>query len=291
MSDQAELFIDCRNQLGEGPIWHPTRKELLWFDIVGQTFNRANAEGDILGTWQFDEPVAAAAVIDEHNVLIATATKLVRFNLNTGTREPVAPLEADNDVTRSNDSRVDLSGGFWLGTMGKSAEQGAGSVYQYRAGNLTTIMSDITIPNSTCFSPDGKIAYWTDTLTHKIIKCDISPETGLPIGEWQDHIDIEEGGGGPDGSVVDSEGYLWNARWGGNCVVRHAPDGSIDRKITLPVSNVTCPAFGGPELKTLYITTARQGLSDEDLAKQPTAGSIFAIDVDVAGQAETPIKL
>lgn len=291
MSDTAKLFIDCRNALGEGPIWHPDRSELLWFDIVGQTFNAANAKGETLNTWSFGEPVAAAAVISKSDVAVVTASKLIRFNLDTGAQTDIVSIEADNPVTRSNDSRVNPAGGFWIGTMGRSAEDGAGAVYQYRAGELKTLMTNITIPNATCFSPDGTIAYWTDTLTQNIRKCAISAETGLPVGDWEDHIDTSDQPGGPDGAVVDSEGYLWNARWGGYCVVRHAPDGSIDRTIKLPVSNVTCPAFGGPDLKTLYITTAREGLSAEELTKQPTAGSIFAIDVDVPGQAETQLKL
>lgn len=291
MADTAKLFIDCRNELGEGPIWHPDRAELLWFNIVSGTFNKANAAGDVLDKWSFDEPVAAAAIIDKNNVLIATASKLTSFNLNTGAQTDFMPLEADNPNTRSNDSRVNPAGGFWIGTMGMNGESGLGAVYQYREGTLETLMINISIPNSTCFSPDGTIAYWTDTPTQIIKKCQIDPKTGLPVGPWEDHIDTSDHRGHPDGSVVDSAGYLWSARWGGNCVVRHAPDGSIDRVIELPVSNVTCPAFGGPDLKTLYITTARHGLSDDDLAKQPTAGGVFAIDVDVPGLPETPVKL
>jgi len=97
--------------------------------------------------------------------------------------------------------------------------------------------------------------------------------------------------GGPDGAVVDSAGYLWNAQWGGGKVVRYAPDGSIDRVITVPVSQPSCPAFGGKDLKTLYITSAREGLSAEQLAKEPLAGGVFSIDVDVPGLPENIIKL
>lgn len=291
MSDQAELFIDCCNELGEGPFWHPTRNELFWFDIVGQTLSNATAKGEILNTWNFDEAVAAAAVIDNDNLLIATASKLIRFTISTDQRELHMPLEADNPNTRSNDSRVNPAGGFWVGTMGQYGGENAGSVYQYRAGELKKLWGDVGVPNSTCFSPDGTTAYWADTGTGKIRKCATDPKTGLPAGEWHDHIDTNSHRGKPDGAVIDSKGYLWSARWGGGCVVRHKPDGEIDRVIDVPTSNVTCPAFGGEDLKTLYLTTARQGLSEEQLAAQPHAGSVFSIRVDVPGLPETLVVL
>lgn len=287
----AELFIDCRNTLGEGPLWHPDRGEFFWFDIEGKTLNNANTNGDILNTWNFDEAVAAAAVIDRDNLLIATASKLIRFSIENDTRELVLPLEADNPDTRSNDSRVDPTGGWWIGTMGTNGSKSAGSVYHYREGKLEKLFGGIGIPNATCFSPDATIAYWADTPTNIIQKCAMDPETGKPAGPWSDHINTSDHRGHPDGAVVDSEGYLWSARWGGSCVVRHAPDGSIDQIVEVPAPNVTCPAFGGPDLKTMYITTARAGMSAEQLEKYPHAGSVFSIQLDVAGQAETPIKL
>src|SRR5690606_7377045 len=121
-------------------------------------------------------------------------------------------------------------------------ESKTGALYQYRQGTLTTIVEGAGIPNSACFSPDGRTAYWSDTTTHVIRKVAMDPETGLPSGAWSDFATVE---GWPDGSVVDSEGYLWNARYGGGCVVRFAPDGSVDRVIDVPASQPTCPAFGG----------------------------------------------
>jgi len=291
MSNIAELFVDCRCTLGEGPIWHPTRNEIFWFDIIEQKLFCANQDGQVINTWSFDEPVAAAAIIDNDQLLLATASKLAKFSIASGEQEMVTPLEADNASTRSNDSRVNPAGGFWVGTMGLTAQKGAGSVYQYRAGKLDKLFGDISIPNSTCFSPDGKTAYWTDTEVGIIRKCEIDSDTGLPVGEWQDHINMPDHRGAPDGAVIDSEGYLWSARWGGSCVIRYAPDGTIDQTIEVPAPNVTCPAFGGEDLKTLYITTARQGLNEEQLAERPQSGSVFSIRVDVAGLEETSVVL
>jgi sugar lactone lactonase YvrE len=200
-------------------------------------------------------------------------------------------IEREIPANRTNDSRVHPSGAFWIGTMVKEEGPKDGSVYHYRAGEIKKIIENVAIPNATCFSPDGRIAYFTDTPTKKILKCATDPETGLPVGEWELFADVSDHRGWPDGAVVDSEGYLWNARWGGSCVVRHAPDGSIDRIIEVPVSQVTCPAFGGKDLKTLFITTAAKTLTPEQLAAEKVAGGVFAIEVDVAGLPETPIKL
>lgn len=123
------------------------------------------------------------------------------------------------------------------------------------------------------------------------MQCATDPATGMPIGEWTLFADVLGHRGYPDGAVVDSQGYLRNARRGGSCVVRHAPDGSIDRIIDVPVSQVTYPAFGGPDLKTLFITTANKNMTADQFAAEKVAGGLFAIDVDVAGQVETPIQL
>jgi sugar lactone lactonase YvrE len=231
-------------------------------------------------------------VIDADNLAIASADGIYRLELSTDTRELIAPLEPDMPGNRSNDGRVNRAGGFWIGTMNRKApaKNASGGLYQFRAGVLTRIRSDILIPNSTCFSPDGRTAYFTDGISRLIEQCDIDPATGLPTGPWRKFA-ITDQSVEPDGSVVDSEGFVWNAEWNGSRVVRYAPDGTIDRVVTLPVSRPTCPAFGGPGLKTLYITSARQGLSEAQLAREPLAGSIFAVKVDVPGLPEALLKL
>jgi sugar lactone lactonase YvrE len=292
MTQTARLLLDSQCALGEGPIWHPGRQQLFFFDINEQTLFAVTAAGEIVDSWLFNETVAAAAILDDDTLVLATDTGLKEFDLATGGMNRINEIEADNADTRTNDSRVHPSGAFWIGTLSRSAEeQPLGSVYHYRAGTLTTLKSGISIPNATCFSPDGRIAYWTDTPTKKILQVATDPATGLPVGEWTLFADVADGRGYPDGAVIDSEGYLWNAKWGGSCVVRHAPDGSIDRIIEVPVSQVTCPAFGGPDLKTLFITTANKNMSAEQLAAEKIAGGLFAIDVDVAGLPEATIVL
>jgi sugar lactone lactonase YvrE len=292
MSDQAELFIDSRCELGEGVFWHPLQERLFWFDILNKTLFSATAGGIMVDRFTFDTPVTAAGVIDADNLAIASAAGIYRLELSTDTREIIAPLEADKPGNRSNDGRVGPSGGFWIGTMAlkDAGTTPSGSLYQVRGSEVTKLLADIRIPNATCFSPDGRTAYFTDGATRLIRKVAIDRETGLPVGEWQDFARITDMAE-PDGAVIDSEGYMWNAQWGGSRVVRYAPDGSIDRVVTLPVSRPTCPAFGGSDLKTLYITSARDGLSAAELEKEPLAGGVFALRVDVPGLPENLIKL
>lgn len=283
----AELFVDCRCELGEGPFWHPLLDRLFWFDIPNQTLLSADENGHLVDRIAFKDAVSAAAVIDRDHLLVAQAGVLLRYQFSTDMAVPIVPLEADKPGNRTNDGRVDPTGGFWIGTMSRQGGQhpGAGAVYRFRNGTLTTVLTDVTIPNSTCFSPDGRTAYFADTSTDIIRKVALDPQTGLPAGEWTQFA-TTAGRGLPDGAVVDSEGYLWSARWGGSCVVRHAPDGSVDRIVELPVSRVTCPAFGGKDLRTLFITTARQGMTPEELEREPYAGSVFTVRVDVPGQPE-----
>lgn len=292
MNAKAELFVDCRCELGEGPFWHPLLKRLFWFDILNQTLLSANTDGHLVDRFTFKQPASAAGIIDAESLAVATAGALLRFHISTDTSTLIIPIEDDVPGNRTNDGRVNPAGGLWIGTMSRrgSEEPGAGAVYQYRDGRLQMVLDDITIPNSTCFSPDGRTAYFADTLTHVIRKCPIDPETGMPSGEWSEFARTT-GLGSPDGAVVDSQGYLWSARWGGSCVVRHAPDGSIDRIVELPVSRVTCPALGGDDLRTLYITSAREGMTEEELEREPLAGSVFSIRVDVPGLPETLLKL
>lgn len=292
MSDIAELFIDSRCELGEGVFWHPLQERLFWFDILNKTLFSATAGGIMVDRFTFDTGVSAAGVIDADTLAIASGAGIYRLELSTDTREIIAPLEADKPGNRSNDGRVDPAGGFWIGTMAMKdpGTNGSGALYQVRGGEVTTLLTGVHIPNATCFAPDGKTAYFTDGVTRTIRKVAIDRDTGLPVGEWQDFAKITDQAE-PDGAVVDSAGYVWNAQWNGSRVVRYAPDGSIDRVITVPVSRPTCPAFGGSDLKTLYITSAREGISAEQLEKEPLAGGVFSIRVDVPGQPENLVKL
>jgi len=156
------IFDDTICSLGEGPLWHPERQSFFWFDIIEK---RLYGEGQ---TRQFDEHVSAAGWVDHDTLLIASESQLFTYDLETNTQEHVAPLEQDNAITRSNDGRADPYGGFWIGTMGKAAERGAGAIYRYYRGAVETLYTDITVSNAICFSPDGTFAHYTDTPTRQM---------------------------------------------------------------------------------------------------------------------------
>lgn len=286
MSDTAELFIDCRCELGEGIFWHPLQERLFWFDILNKTLYSATSGGIMVDRFTFETAVSAAGVIDADNLAIASSQGIYRLNIANDTRELIAALETNRPGNRSNDGRVGPSGSFWIGTMAMRDPNGAasGALYSVSGKSVTTLLENQRIPNSTCFSPDGRRAYFTDG-DHRIRTVATDAKSGMPVGEWQTFVTVD-GDIDPDGAIVDSEGFVWSAQWRGSSVVRYAPDGRIDRVVKLPVSRVTCPALGGKDLKTLYITTARENMTADELAREPTAGSVFAIEVDVPGLPE-----
>ncbi|MCD2362396.1 SMP-30/gluconolactonase/LRE family protein [Sulfitobacter mediterraneus] len=285
LSDPSvELFDQRICRLGEGVFWHPLRQQLFWFDILGRKMHSKRNGKPI--TWMFDEHVSAAGWIDHDTLLIASESRLFTFDPDSGARRDVVPLEADNPVTRSNDGRADPYGGFWIGTMGKKAENGAGAIYRYHDGTLRQIFADLTIPNAICFSPDGAWAYYTDTLT-QIIHKQALDDHGWPQGPVQVFADLREDGLFPDGAVVDADGHLWNAQWGASRVARYTPDGRFQTAVVFPASQISCPAFGGSGLDRLFATSAADGLPQDASAH----GKTYDVQTAVRGQEEHQVHL
>lgn len=279
-----------RSTLGEGPLWHPEHERLYWFDIPIGRLHVCNRLGGQHHCWDFGEPASAAGWIDQNTLLVATASGLQKFDLPTGQWRSVVEMEADNQRTRSNDGRIGPDGSFWIGTMARDGSPGAGAFYRFHGGQLDQLMAPVSIPNATCFSPDGRMAYLADTRKQIIWRWPLD-SAGNPMGEPEVHINLRDQNINPDGAVCDSEGYLWNAQWGAWRVARYDPNGMLDRVIELPAAHITCPAFGGSDLKTLFVTSATDGLSEKDMEKQPDAGMVFAVEVDVAGLPENRVSL
>ena len=294
--DQAMAVFDPRPcDLGEGPLWHPGRAALYWFDITGKRlFWRRASPGGESGARTFDEMHSAAGRVDDETLIIASQTGLWRFDLITGQRSLICPLEADDPVTRSNDGRADPQGGFWIGTMGCRAERGAGSIWRWHRGTLRRLYANITIPNAISFTPDGRAAHFTDTVTRRIMKVALDAQ-GWPAGKPETFIDLSARDGGtglnPDGAVVDAQGLLWVAQWGAGRVAAHAPDGSFVTACPLPAPHATCPAFGGLGLGTLYCTSARQGLDSAGLQAAPLSGQTFSCTGIATGLPEPAVVL
>ena len=272
------IFDDTQCQLGEGPLWHPLRRQLFWFDILG---HRLHTQGQ---HWQFNTYVSAAGWVDEDTLVVASAIALHRFAISTGTHEVVCDLEADNPITRSNDGRADPQGGFWIGTMGINAEANAGAIYRYYKGELRQLFAPITISNAICFAPDGKTAYFTDTPTQQIKRVTLDAD-GWPIGDPDLHIDLQGTDFRPDGAVVDARGNLWNAQWGAGRVAGYDPQGKFLESYNFAGLQSSCPAFGGDNLSTLFCTSAAVGLDG------PEQGKTFAVETNIKGQAEHQVIL
>lgn len=284
----VKVFDDRPCILGEGPLWHPTRAQLFWVDIIGKRVMTRDADGP--RDWVFDRHVSAMGWVDDETLILATETDLVRFCVSDGRADRIAPLEADIPMTRSNDGRADPFGGFWIGTMGKRAEPGAGALYRYHRGALRQLRAGITIPNATCFSPDGRRAYFADTAAHLVWRVALDDQ-GWPLGDWAVFLDHRETGINPDGAVVDAHGHVIMAEWGGARVARYAPSGELVEEFALPVPQPSCPAFGGADLSTLFVTSARQGLTDDAIAAAPLSGQTFAIATGLTGQREHRVIL
>lgn len=269
--------------LGEGPLWHPQRGQLFWFDITGQRM--LSVEKGQPRQWRFPEMVSAAGWVDRDTLLIAGERDLFLFDIESEEIETLVELEADNRATRSNDGRADPLGGFWIGTMGRNCESGAGAIYRYFRGELRRLYGGITISNAICFTPDGKTAHFTDTATKRVMRVALDA-LGWPKAEPEVFLDLTAEPSGPDGAVIDAAGLMWLAQWGAGRVSAFAPDGSLVRHVAFDAPHTSCPAFGGPGLTTLFCTSALQEMDAGARAAHPNAGMTFAIEGIATGQAE-----
>lgn len=279
----ARVFDDRACELGEGPLWHPLRRTLFWFDITAGRMLASGPEGP--SEWRFDELHSAAGWIDRDRLLLASETGLWRFDIRTGARDLVCALEADNPVTRSNDGRADPQGGFWIGTMGKAAEPGAGAIWRWYKGTLRRLFAGITITNAISFAPDGRTACFTDTKTARVMRVALDPE-GWPCAEPDLLVDLSAEGLNPDGAVIDAEGLIWIAQWGASRVAAYDPGGRFRRAVAVGAPHASCPAFGGEDLTTLYCTTALEGLDQKQREAAPQSGMTFRQTGVARGQAE-----
>lgn len=258
------VFYDARHDLGEGPTFDPDTGTAWWFDITGRQLVEYPVTGEAV---IHDLPVMASAlaVIDRERHLLACEDGLHIRVPKSGEMSRLLPLEDDNPNTRSNDSRVHPSGAFWIGTMGKNAEPGAGAIYHFRAGTITRLYADITVPNAICFSADGAVGFFTDTPTGHIMRVALDPSNGLPTAEPSVFVDRSgDIAGHPDGAVMDADGLLWNARWDGSCLTAFDSSATAVESIALPTRRITCPAFidGG----RMIATSASVGLADDQHA-------------------------
>lgn len=282
-----------RCELGEGPHYDRRTDTAWWFDIAGRTLHEFRVPANEAFQHPLPRMASAMARTDDGRQLLAMEDGLYLRGMQDGELSLLSPLEADNRNTRSNDGRVHPSGSLWIGTMGKKAEWQAGTIYAFDGTEIRPLFRKITIPNSICFSPDGRIAYFADTSVNTVWRVSVDANTGLPTGEPQVFLEAKDLplGGHFDGSVTDAHGNLWNAAWGGGSVSGYTPDGRIIRTYEIPAAQTSCPAFIGAGLDRLLITTAWEGYDDSARASDPGAGFTFVIDGGFSGRADPDFRL
>lgn len=288
ISERVRCVVNTRDQLGETPLWCPRTQRIWWIDIERprlQSFDECTGEHQV---FEFAQAtfLGSLALHRRGGFVVALDNTLHRFDPATRALERIAEVEPFGRGTRLNDGRCDARGRLWIGTMDAAIEKPLGSFYRVDAdGQVHWQFDDIIVTNSVATSPDGRTLYMSDTRRFKLWAFDLDLAHGT-LANRRVFVDYADSQGRPDGACVDSEGFVWNAVFAGHRVVRYAPSGEIDRVIELPVTHPTCVCFGGPELKTLYISTATKMIAPEVLARETLAGALLAVDVDVPGLPE-----
>jgi sugar lactone lactonase YvrE len=277
------IALDARCHLGESPVWDERHRELAWVDITAgelRTWSPASGEERRL---DFEGELSAVILGEDAGTRIVALDHRLRLEVSGNLGRVLAEVEATTPENRLNDCRCDPGGRVWAGTMSKMRAAGDASLYRLRAdGRLDQVIAGTTISNGIGWSPDRTRMFFIDSLTYRIDVFDYDLPTG-EIAFRRPLIVIDPDDGLPDGLAVDADGGIWVCLFGGGAIRRYRADGSLDLHIELPVTNPTCPTFGGEDLATIYITSARHRLSKDQLAREPQAGAVISIESPVAG--------
>lgn len=275
----------CANVLGESPVWSVREQALYWTDIRVPALYRLSAAGEV-ERWEMPELAGSVVLNGSGGVIVGLQSGLDAFDPDTGAFRRLLAFAGGHEDDRTNDARCDRQGRLWFTRMRDFGKASTGGLFRMDAPDeAVELISGVTIPNAICFSPDGRHFYFADT-PKESLDCFALANDGRTVRKVGNVIAPGAAPGRPDGATTDSEGYVWNARFGGGCVMRSAPHGREHMIYSLPVSRPTSCSFGGPELNRLFITTARQGLNEAQLAAEPLAGSVLVIEPGVHGLAE-----
>jgi D-xylonolactonase len=274
---------DAHAALGEGPLWSMREQALYWVDILNHRLHRYGPQQQ-QSTWQFNEEISAVAERTDHPGLIVTLRHgFAYFDPATEKLERLVTPEEHLPSNRFNDGKCDGAGRFWAGTMDFACRQPTGSLYRLLPDlSFTAIDSGYAVTNGPAWSLDQTVMYHNDSVNGRVYAFDFDVESGEAINK---RLFLQFGAdeGSPDGMTTDSEGGLWIAHWGTSKLTRRDAIGQLLQTIELPCSQITSCTFGGPDLSTLYITSAATGLTEQQLQREPLAGGLFAIDMTVPG--------
>lgn len=279
-------------QVGECPLWHSEEAALYWVDIDGRAVHRYHPESGARQHWDMPTEPSALAINAGGGLIVALRSGFAHLDTNTGSLAEVAPAPFDMATTRFNDGKVDPAGRFWVGTIYEPRSTPSAEMFVLEKGQVRKAWSGgMTVSNGLGFSPDGRRMYHSDTTSHRIDRFDFDVASGAisephAFQRFSTDKKAADYGGRPDGAAVDSEGNYWSAMFEGGKILRFAPDGTRLGEIAVPARCPTMVTFGGPDLRTLYITTASHNRSPEEIAAYPLTGHVLAVQVDVAGQKE-----
>lgn len=287
------------SRLGESPLWQPDEAALYWCDIPGRRLHRWHPGRAEHRAWDLDSEPGCCAPVLGGTLLLAMRDGLWRFDPASGRRTRLAAPPYDPACERFNDGKADPQGRFWAGTIYEPRDAARAALYRFAGGQLERVAGDITTSNGLAWSPDGRTLYWADTAAHQIRAFDFDPQDGslsrgrvfATFAPRRADQELALYGGRPDGAAVDLEGAYWVAMYEGQRLLRLAPDGRVLRELALPVRCPTMPCFGGADLRTLYVTTAREKRPAEELAAQPLAGCVLSLRVDVPGLPANFVRL
>lgn len=279
------------NLLGESPLWHPRERALYWCDIPGHRLHRFHPESGQHHLWPFHTDVACCAVREQGGLLLALRDGLWHFDPVDGNRTQVSAAPYDPAIQRFNDGKTDPKGRFWCGTIHEPRDARSAALYRWAGGQLDRQAGDVTVSNGLAWSPCGRTAYWADTPAHVVYALDFDADLGR-LSNRREFIRFEPRdpdstrtsyGGRPDGAAVDVQGCYWIAMFEGGCLHRISPQGERLQTVQLPVRCPTMPAFGGDDMRTLFITTARDKRPTQELVDLPLSGHVLHVRVEVPG--------
>lgn len=277
---EVRCVVKADDRLGEGPVWSARDGRLYWFDIKGRQLAWYEPQTDDRGAFDLPMRASAAAPRQAGGLLVATEQGLAVCDPDAGTIEIVQRMTLEPGF-RTNDGKIDTQGNFWWSIMDDDGGKRPGAVFRTGPDFKTQrILTGIHIPNTLSVSPNGRRIYIADSRLQTIFAHDMADLSKIEAFAHTRGVPAS-----PDGSAVDAQGYLWNAQWGGWRIARYAPDGRIERTIQMPVQQPTSCAFGGPDMTTLFVTSAWDELEPGARAGQPLAGSLFAIETGVKGLA------
>jgi len=265
--------------LGEGPVWSDRDGCLYYVDIIGQRVQAYTPATKAHRAWSFDTFVGSLAECRSGGLVLGLGDRLVRFDPRKGASavEEIVVLERDRPLNRLNDGKADPWGRFWVGSTSTAHGANTGRLWCVSPdGAVEAVRDGIIVSNSLAFDRARSRMYFADSPSGIIEQGELDAAHALtgfrPFAK--------AGAGAPDGSCTDAAGYLWNAEWGGRRIARYAPDGSVERVLDMPTSRPSCCTFGGERHRTLFITTARAGMTDEELTQDPQAGGLFCVELD-----------